>query len=120
MDPWFFRIQHRFVGAVGPLGSLPRVHVPLVYLVSPYKAPVNQQVVYQGSLRKPIQECVRPSGRASNPTTYVYSICMYTLTNQNPLFCRAPIDSIYGSILRTYKILGSGWLRYIYTHLSLM
>ena len=27
--------------------------------------------------------------------------------------CRAPIDSIYGSILRTYKIVGSGWLRYI-------
>ena len=34
-----------------------------------------------------------------------------TLTNQNPLFCRAPINSIYGFILGTYKIVGSGWLR---------
>ena len=35
-----------------------------------------------------------------------------SLTNQNPLFCRIPINSIYGFILGTYKIVGSGWLRY--------
>ena len=33
-----------------------------------------------------------------------------TLTNQNPLFCRVPINSIYSVILGTYKNVGSGWL----------
>ena len=35
-------------------------------------------------------------------------------TNQNPLFCRVPINSIYGFILGTYKIVGFGWFRYIW------
>ena len=36
-----------------------------------------------------------------------------TYTNQNPLFCRVPINSIYGFIFRTYKIVGFGWFRYV-------
>ena len=39
-------------------------------------------------------------------------VYLYALTNQNPLFCRVPINSKYGFILGTYKIVGSGWLRW--------
>ena len=43
----------------------------------------------------------------------VYVKITSSLTNQNPLFCRVPINSIYGFILGTYKIVGSGWLRLV-------
>ena len=36
-----------------------------------------------------------------------------TLTYQNLLFCRVPINSILGLIIRTYKKVGFGSLRYI-------
>ena len=38
---------------------------------------------------------------------------MCTLTYQNLLFCRVRIDSILGFIVRTYKKVGFGSLRYI-------
>ena len=37
----------------------------------------------------------------------------YTLTYQNLLFCRVPINSILGFIIRTYKKVGLGSLRYL-------
>ena len=38
---------------------------------------------------------------------------MYTLTYQNLLFCRVPINSILGFIIRTYKKVGYGSLNYV-------
>ena len=32
-------------------------------------------------------------------------------TNQNPLFCRVPINSMYGFVVGTYKIVGLGEFR---------
>ena len=39
------------------------------------------------------------------------SVIAYTLTYQNLLFCRVPINSILGCIIRTYKKVGFGRLR---------
>ena len=36
----------------------------------------------------------------------------FTLTHQNLLFCRVPIDPILGFLIRTYKKVGFGRLRY--------
>ena len=53
--------------------------------------------------------CGRRDGKASKPSENLNP----TLTYQNLLFCRVPIKSLLGSILRTYKKVGFGRLRYI-------
>ena len=42
-----------------------------------------------------------------------------TLTYQNLLFCRVPIDSIFRFMIRTYKEVGFGRLRYDRERLTL-
>ena len=51
-----------------------------------------------------------PSGNAGfMPSTVIEAS---TLTYQNLLFCRVRINSIFGFIIRTYKKVGFGSLRY--------
>ena len=48
-------------------------------------------------------------------------IYIYIYLNQpEPIVCRVPIDSIYGFILGTYKIAGSGWFRYMYIYIYIL
>ena len=35
---------------------------------------------------------------------------------ESTVFCRVPINSIYGLILGSYKRIGSGWVRDVYTY----
>ena len=53
-------------------------------------------------------DCLR-TWHAEIPNASI-SFCVSTLTYQNLLFCRFPINSILGCILRTYEKVGYGRL----------
>ena len=78
-----------------------------------YRPPIDQ-----GRLKNPAFGIGAPKGQTQRALSVNLLLAWApntTLTNQNPLFCRVPVNSIYGFILGAYKIVGSGWLSYMYS-----